>query len=219
MSDERGAGGPGDDYDDHDDPGRVPAPKEGMKGTEATEEAEPTMGEVEELRALLDAEKRRSDDYLTRLRYLQADFDNYRKRTEREVKEVADFSTVRLMRKLLPVVDELELAVASAGSSGAEGNGAILEGVTMVLKNLNGVLEGEGLKRIEAVGRPFNPEFHEAVERVEGRRAKSDTVVEEVRRGFLFRDRVLRPSMVKVELAAKSHDKNSGGMEEVGEHE
>src|SRR5690242_3400765 len=94
-------------------------------------------------RHLLDQEKRKSEDYLTRLKYLQADFENYRKRTERELREMEDFSTTKLMLKLLPVLDELELATAARQKDDVS---AMAEGVAMVLKNLTAALEAEGLR-------------------------------------------------------------------------
>ena len=158
--------------------------------------------DLDKAQKLMDEEKRRSEDYLTRLKYLQADFENYRKRVERDMREMEDYSTGELMKKLLPVLDDLDLAVATVESA-PEAKG-LLEGVGMVRKNLGFILEGEGLGAIEAVGQPFNAEVHEAVERVDGKENKIDMVVGETRKGYIFKDRVLRPSMVKVESAVKS---------------
>ena len=158
--------------------------------------------DLDKAQKLMDEEKRRSEDYLTRLKYLQADFENYRKRVERDMREMEDYSTGELMKKLLPILDDLDLAVATVESA-PEAKG-LLEGVGMVRKNLGFILEGEGLGAIEAVGQPFNAEVHEAVERVDGKENKIDMVVGETRKGYIFKDRVLRPSMVKVESAVKS---------------
>jgi len=151
----------------------------------------------------IEDEKRRSEDYLTRLKYLQADFENYRKRVEREMREVEDFSTSLLIKRLLPVLDGLDLAVASAGTD--EKAKGIAEGVVMVRKNLISALQGEGLREIEAVGKPFDPTLHEAVERVDGGKAATDTVIAEIRKGYILKNKVLRPSMVRVESAAKNN--------------
>jgi molecular chaperone GrpE len=160
--------------------------------------------DLDKAQRLAEEEKRKSEEHLTRLRYLQADFENYRKRVDREMREVEDFSTSGLMKKLLPVLDDLDLAVATAETSADKG---LLEGVGMVRKNLTSVLQSEGLKSIDAVGRPFDPALHEAVERVDGtKKRKEDTVVEDVRKGYIFKNKVLRPSMVKVESAAKNDD-------------
>jgi molecular chaperone GrpE len=160
--------------------------------------------DLDKAQKLAEEEKRRSEEHLTRLRYLQADFENYRKRVDREMRDVEDFSTSGLMKKLLPVLDDLDLAVASAETSADKG---LLEGVVMVRKNLSSVLQSEGLKGIDAVGKPFNPGMHEAVERVDGTtKRREDTVVEEMRKGYIFKDKVLRPSMVKVESAMKNDE-------------
>lgn len=146
--------------------------------------------------------EKREEELLTRLKYLQADFENYRKRTEKEVGDVEEHSVRNLVVKLLSVIDELELAVGHAEAE--EGKTELREGVEMVHKNLMSALESVGLKRIAAVGRPFDPGFHEAVEKTRGRSAGEDLVVEEVRPGYTFRGQVIRPSMVKVELATKA---------------
>jgi molecular chaperone GrpE len=151
------------------------------------------------LEKTLEEERKRNEEYLTSLRYLQADFENYRKRVDREIRELEEFSTLGLVRKLIPVLDDLDLAVATAGKAEDKG---ILEGVKMVQKNLNSALESEGLHRIKAVGEPFNPSSHEAVDKVQGNDS-SDKVVEEMRKGYTFKGKVLRPSAVKVELAAR----------------
>lgn len=162
------------------------------------------QGELQRITSQLEDERKKSGDYLTNLRYLQADFENYRKRMDREFREVEEFSTSGLVNKLLPVLDDLDLAVATAEKS-PETSG-FLEGLEMVQKRLMATVKSEGLEPIEAVGKPFNPELHEAVDKVQGS-GDEDTVVEEVRKGYMFKGRVLRPSMVKVEVAMKN---NSG---------
>jgi molecular chaperone GrpE len=159
--------------------------------------------DLDKAQKLMDEEKQRSEDYLKRLKFLQADFENYRKRVDREMRDVEDLSISGLMKKLLPVLDDLDLAVASAESN-ADGK-SLLEGIGMVRKNLGSVLQSEGLDSIDALGKPFDPERHEAVERVDGTTQKEDTVVGEIRKGYIFKNKVLRPSMVKVESAVKNN--------------
>lgn len=171
------------------------------------QEAKTIKSDLSRLENTLDEERRRNEELLTNLRYLQADFENYRKRVDREISELEEFSTLSLVRKLIPVLDDLELAVASASKAGDQG---ILEGVKMVRKNLRSALEGEGLQDIQAVGRPFDPSTHEAVDKVQGKDNTEDTVVEELRRGYTFKGKVLRPTAVKVELAARALDSGEG---------
>ncbi len=178
------------------------------------QETEAIKQDLARLEKTLEEERRRNEEYLTSLRYLQADFENYRKRVDREIRELEEFSTLGLVRRLIPVLDDLDLAVATAGKAEDKG---ILEGVKMVQKNLNSALESEGLQRIKAVGEPFNPSTHEAVDKVQGKDA-CDMVVEEMRKGYTFKGKVVRPSAVKVELAARreavnGEQKQGGGAE------
>ncbi|MDG6981225.1 MAG: nucleotide exchange factor GrpE [Nitrososphaerota archaeon] len=149
--------------------------------------------------------KKRNEDLLIRLKYAQADLENYRKRMDREMKDAGESLAKILATRLLVVQDELDLAVkhAQGGTSGKE----LMEGLTMVQRNLFSALHDAGVERIEAVGRPFDPSVHEAVAKIQGGTPGHDMVVDEVRPGFKFRGQVLRPSMVKVELAAKAEEK------------
>jgi len=152
------------------------------------------------LEDLLGQERRRYEDLVNRMKYLQADFENYQKRTDREMQLVEERAVLGLVSRLLSVLDELELASANAAKPG-QGK-AVAEGIKMVYRNLSSVMKTAGVKRIEAVGAPFDPTLHEAVEKVQGTGEK-DVVVGEIRSGYTFRGQVLRPSMVKVELAMK----------------
>jgi molecular chaperone GrpE len=150
----------------------------------------------------LSEEKRKNEDYLTRLKYLQADFENYRKRADKELKDKVDSSLRGLVTSLLTTLDELDLAIENIQKG--EHNGELLDGLKMVQKNLVSSLEAAGLSKIDCVGKPFDPSLHEAVEKVEGSSVEKDTVREEIRPGYAFRGRVIRPSMVKVELAVRT---------------
>jgi molecular chaperone GrpE len=158
--------------------------------------------DLDKAQKLIDQERTRGEEYLAQLKYLQADFENYRKRVDREIQEIEDFSTSSLVRRLLPVLDELELALSTAEKAGSSG---MVEGIAMVQKNLVSSLQSEGLRPIEAVGKQFDPALHEAVERVDGKDSGRDTVVAEIRKGYTFKDKVLRPSMVRVETAVKTN--------------
>ena len=152
--------------------------------------------QVQALQGTLADEQRRAETYLNELKYLRADFDNYQKRLRREFDELAEVSGQRLVVKLLGTLDELELAVTSAQK--ASGNEALVTGVEMVLKKLKEVLRQEGLSSIEAVRKPFDPGLHEAALKVPSEEAPEGTVVEEIRRGYMFKGKVVRPSIVKV---------------------
>ena len=159
----------------------------------------------------LDMEKKRSEAYLTRLKYLQADFENLKKRYDRQLEEVKNHCTERLVLELLDVVDELEMAVKTAQSGTS--SDILAEGVQMTLKKLRKVLEQEGVFPIEsAEGRVFDPLRHHAIATVERDDAEGCVVVEEVRKGYMMKDRVIRPSIVKVAVnpskSQKAKEKN-----------
>jgi molecular chaperone GrpE len=179
---------------------------------------EDAEGVVEELGTELDNEKKKSEDYLRRLQYLQADFENYRKRVEKEMSDNRQFGNQRLLSDLILVNDELELALKEAKES--KENPTIAEGVAMVHKRLQNILLKEGVAKIQSLGSKFNPDLHEAALRVESDQEEG-TIVEEIRQGYTLRGKVLRPSIVKVaENAAERESKSEKSpLEEIGENE
>jgi len=151
--------------------------------------------QVSQLAEALEDEKERSADLLRRLQYLQADFENYRKRVEKEMGDAKRFSNERLLSDLLTVKDELDLAFAKARET--KQSPVLLEGVGMVQKRLQNILSKEGIERVPGAGSAFNPDYHEAALRVVSDEEEG-TVLEEVRAGYMLKGRVLRPSIVKV---------------------
>jgi len=171
--------------------------------TERADEAEPepeaeaeTKAEEDAIAADLARARAEAESYLDDLRRLQADFDNYRKRTLREQTARTASASQALVARLLPVLDNFELAVSAAEQS--RDFDRMLKGVEMVLGALREVLEGEGLVKIEAEGKPFDPERHEAVIAVEQEGGEPGMVVDIVRAGYELGGKVLRPAMVKV---------------------
>ncbi len=145
----------------------------------------------------LATEKKRSEDYLTRLKYLQADFENLKKRYDRQVEEIRKYCTERLVIQLLDVQDELEMALKNAKTAGSAQ--LLIDGVQMTLKKLRKVLEQEGVSPIECeAGKVFNPECHNAVAVAQRDDVEACVVTEEVRKGYTMKDKVVRPSIVKV---------------------
>ena len=190
-----------------------PAPGDGAVTERADEEDEPAAAEEDDPVTVTEAEvearveedaiaselaraRAEAEAYLDDLRRLQADFDNYRKRTLREQTARTASASQALVARLLPVLDNFELAVSAAEQS--RDFDRMLKGVEMVFGELREVLQGEGLVKIEAEGKPFDPERHEAVVAVEQEGAEPGTVVDVVRAGYELRGRVLRPAMVKV---------------------
>ena len=153
-------------------------------------------GQSETLQNELEIERKRSEEYLARLKYAQADIENLKKRYDRQLTEVKKYCNERIIVELLDVVDELEIAVKSGRSSCSLD--AVIEGVEMTLKKFRKILENEGVSPIECVGKPFDPTKHDAVARTEKDGVEECTIVEEVRKGYTMREKVIRPSIVKV---------------------
>ena len=159
---------------------------------------------IAELEQLLKAEKKRAEEYLMRLKYLQADLENLQKRFDRQAEQTKNYCTERLVIQLLDVADELELALKTAQF---ENSGqTLLEGVRMTLKKLKKILEQEGVFSIESEGKVFDPTLHNACAAIERDDVDDCIIVEEVRKGYKMKDKVIRPSIVKVAVkSSKSH--------------
>jgi molecular chaperone GrpE len=151
---------------------------------------------VETLEEALDTEKKRSEGYLTELRYARADLDNLKKRFERQLADAEKYSNERIMTELLDIVDELEMAVKSARSFNSTEN--LVQGVEMTLKKLIKILEREGVSPMKSVGEQFDPSKHNAVAKTEKEGVEGCRIVEEIRKGYTMRGKVIRPSIVKV---------------------
>jgi len=155
----------------------------------------------------LECEKKRSEDYLTRLRYMQADLENFKKRSERETEQIKNYCNERLVIELLDVVDELELAVKNAEISTTPE--PLIQGVELTLKKLRKVLEQEGVSVIEdPEGKIFDPSKHHAVAAVESVDVADGTVLEEIRKGYTMKGRVIRPAIVKVAVKKTNNQSN-----------
>jgi len=156
--------------------------------------------ELSKVKAALSEEHDKAEDYLNKLRYLQADFENYRKRAQREMDEVTMIGQERMILGLLGILDELELAVRAGDRT--ENKQALMEGVKVTLRKLFDLLRNEGVVMIEATGKPFDPELHEVVSTIPRKDCQRPLVVEEVRKGFTMKGKVIRPSVVIVATPA-----------------
>jgi len=149
---------------------------------------------IVELEKALDDEKIQSQKYLNQLKYTKADLDNLQKQSQKRINDVISRANGRLLLQLLPIVDEIHMAVNTSENV----NENILVGVKMVQGKLLKLLETEGVKPIEAVGKPFDPRYHEAVFEVDTKDHPDGYVMDEIRGGYTYNDRILRASMVKV---------------------
>jgi len=157
---------------------------------EVIEEADGTSLETELL-----AKERLLEEANDRYKRLQADFDNFRRRTRQEKEELSNIVAQNVILELLPVIDNFERALGSVATQDAD---KMLSGVEMIYRQLAQVLEKSGLTTVEAVGKVFDPQQHEAVMRVEDAEQPDGTIVEELQKGYAVRGKVIRPSMVKV---------------------
>jgi molecular chaperone GrpE len=139
------------------------------------------------------------DELYDRLLRKQAEFDNYKKRVERERSEYVQFASAELMRELLNAMDSFDLAIHNA-SADSGGNDNMLRGLDLIYKQFQDTLARFGLKAIEARGQTFDPNLHQAVSTIPTDDVAENTVVEELRKGYMLNGRLLRPAMVSVSV-------------------
>lgn len=140
--------------------------------------------------------KENSEKYHDQLLRLRAEFENFRKRMEKEKTEFLRYANEQLIFALLPVMDNFGRAISSAREN--QNVEAVLEGVSMIEKGLADVLDKFGVKQIRSMGEKFDPHRHEAIGVVESKEHSEDTIVEELQKGYLLNDRLIRPAVVKV---------------------
>lgn len=132
---------------------------------------------------------------------LYAEFENYKKKVQKDREELIKYSNESLVYELLPVLDNLEMALKHSAEKNSE---SLIKGVENTLRELNRILEKFGVKFVEAVGKPFDPAYHHAMSQVEREDVENNTVVEEFRKGCLYNEKVLRPSLVVVSKKSSS---------------
>jgi len=166
------------------------APEAEQETTSTAPQSEAEL-EIERLTAL-------AEENNTRYLRAQADFDNFRRRTVKEREELAKYASLKLVEQLVPVLDNFERAIQASGEN--QEFESFSKGVQMIFRQLSQVLDQEGLQQMNAVGQPFNPEYHQAIMQVESDEYEEGIVVEEVQKGYMLKDKVLRPAMVKVSM-------------------
>jgi len=162
--------------------------------------------QVDELSREKEQIEKKAAEYLDKLKRLQADMENLQKITNRQIETVTKQASENLLFKLLPIVDALQQAGKVTHSSDSFSSEEISVGLKMLLNQLMDVLKTEGLEEIPAVGQPLNPERHEVVSYIETDKVQENTVVDEVRRGYALKGRVIRPSLVIVSKRKMSKD-------------
>lgn len=160
--------------------------------------------EIDVLSKQLQEEKDRSEKYLAGWKRAEADFNNYKKRSEQEKSEIGHSTTCNVLCNILPVLDDFERALTSLPSNSAETNWA--EGVKLIYKKLRSILESMGVEEVCAAGQPFDPSLHEAVAHMEG---EEGAVINEVQKGYKIKDRLLRPAKVVVGRGTENKNNES----------
>jgi molecular chaperone GrpE len=168
------------------------------RSTAVSDSREQSQADGEDPVARLQADLDRFRDLALRT---QADFENYKKRCAREKEEAIKYANASLLEKLLPIVDNFELGLAAAKKEGEQS--PIYSGMSLVLKQLQDFLAENGLQPIDAVGKPFDPNLHEAIAHEPSSEVSDHVVIRQTRRGHKFKDRLLRPSSVVVSSGPK----------------
>ncbi|ASF29499.1 MULTISPECIES: nucleotide exchange factor GrpE [Bacillus amyloliquefaciens group] len=173
------------------------AEQEEMTEQAASEEQhEETTGQEEDLQHQIDELQGLLDEKENKLLRVQADFENYKRRSRLEMEAAQKYRSQNVVTEILPALDNFERALQVEAES--EQTKSLLQGMEMVRRQLMDALEKEGVEAIEAVGQEFDPNLHQAVMQVEDENFGSNIVIEELQKGYKLKDRVIRPSMVKV---------------------
>ena len=168
------------------------------------------LADIEQLKAELEATRAKADEYLAGLQRERAEFANYKRRTGEERQAMLGLASEDLIRKVLALADDFDLAIEARPPAVA--SDPWVEGVVAIDRKLRALLESEGVSQIDASpGTPFDPREHEAVANVPGTGRPGGEIVEELRRGYRLRDRVIRPALVAVaeDAAAPTHTEST----------
>lgn len=185
-----------------DDPDATDQTESGPEGG-----IDPVQSELAALKQQLASKEAEAKTNYDRLLRQAAELENYKKRTTRDRDEAVRFANEHFIKDLLPIVDNLERAVAHASGGG---NGKLLvEGVELVLRSLLDVLAKHGVRQISAAGQAFDPTKHEAMAQVESGEHEPNSVVEELHKGYMLRDRLLRPALVSVAKGIKRQEQKN----------
>jgi molecular chaperone GrpE len=178
--------------------GNVIAEQQEGKPIEEEEDLETLRAELKSVKNELRKAKESSENSLNKMRYLVADFDNYRKQMEKQLASKAESIRAELLLKFLDVRDDYLRALSVARQSKSEQGIVVIEGLEGILKNIDSLLASEGVREIEAVGTPFDPNVHDAIAYSARDDLAENTVTAEIRKGYMLNGRVLRASLVEI---------------------
>jgi molecular chaperone GrpE len=181
---------------ENDEIGNIMAEQQEGKPVEE-EDVEALRDELESVKSELRKAKESSESSLNKMKYLMADFDNYRKQMEKQVASKAESIKAELLLKFLNIRDDYLRALSVARQSKSE-QIVVIEGLEGILKNIDSLLASEGVREIEAIGTPFDPNVHDAIAYSARDDLAENTVTAEIRKGYMLNGRVLRPSLVEI---------------------
>jgi molecular chaperone GrpE len=177
----------------------------GEEGGGKEEQVDALRAELESVKSELRQAKESSESSLNKMRYLMADFDNYRKQMEKQLASKAESIKAELLLKFLNIRDDyLRALTVARQSKSSEQGGVVIEGLEGILKNIDSLLASEGVREIEAVGTPFDPNVHDAIAYSARDDLAENTVTAEIRKGYMLNGRVLRPSLVEISKIVKN---------------
>ena len=182
------------------------------KPVDEGEKVEALRAELESVKNELRKAKESSESSLSKMRYLMADFDNYRKQMEKQLASKAESIKAELLLKFLNIRDDYLRALSVARQSKSE-QVVVIEGLEGILKNIDSLLASEGVREIEAVGTPFDPNVHDAIAYSARDDLAENTVTAEIRKGYILNGRVLRPSLVEISKIVKNSVNNTKEMD------
>jgi molecular chaperone GrpE len=186
-----------------------PSMANGQHEGDSAGEGQPSIGQrLKNVQAQLDSKEKEYKETFDRLLRTTAEFENYKKRTSREMDEFRKYANQSLLKEMLSVVDHIELAIQAAGAPSGADTG-MLEGLNLTLKEFLRILDKFNVRPIEAIGQPFNPQMHEAIMQEATDRLPENTIVREMQKGYTINERLLRPSLVVVAAAPPGLRPNS----------
>ena len=195
-----------------DERGNIMAEQQEGKPVDEGEKVEALRAELESVKNELRKAKESSESSLNKVRYLMADFDNYRKQMEKQLASKAESIKAELLLKFLNIRDDYLRALSVARQSKSE-QVVVIEGLEGILKNIDSLLASEGVREIEAVGTPFDPNVHDAIAYSARDDLAENTVTAEIRKGYILNGRVLRPSLVEISKIVKNSVNNTKEMD------
>jgi molecular chaperone GrpE len=195
-----------------DERGNIMAEQQEGKPVDEGEKVEALRAELESVKNELRKAKESSESSLNKMRYLMADFDNYRKQMEKQLASKAESIKAELLLKFLNIRDDYLRALSVTRQNKSE-QVVVIEGLEGILKNIDSLLASEGVREIEAVGTPFDPNVHDAIAYSARDDLAENTVTAEIRKGYILNGRVLRPSLVEISKIVKNSVSNTKEMD------